>query len=73
MADFTKDFIKVSPNGGSGTAALSVTANKNTGAARSTNFKVVGGGLQHTLTCNQKAGFNVIIVGENGSIVSIKL
>lgn len=49
-----KDFVNVTPDsGGTGVTSVSVAADENTGAARSTSLNIAGGGVQRVVTINQ--------------------
>ena len=49
----TKDFITYSPNTGNKNATISVTASKNTGAARNTSLNITGKGITKIININQ--------------------
>ena len=58
----TKDFITYSPNTGNKNQTISVSASKNTGAARSTRLNITGKGISKTIFASQKKGDDVIYI-----------
>lgn len=68
-----KNFVTINVGSGSGNKSVSVTASKNKGAARSTTLNVKVNSITKTVVCSQGKGFDAIIVGNGGNIVSVNI
>lgn len=69
----TKDFVNYSPVSGSGNQTITVEAISNTGEVRITSLRISAKEIEKIINIDQKGYSNIIIIGNSGNIIKIKL